>query len=687
MNAPNRGIVIPFTRLSDLPGIWVCVNVLALHGCTLPVRIAVAAGGRWHSLLRELFAGLERVSLLEVKGEDARRHSWLLAICAVLAGDFDEVLMMAAHTIPLRDPAELFEHPSFVENGVVLWPRFASPLDRSAVFEKFGLPPRMVSEIDDSQLLVSASRHRAVLEQAIELSGDAVLQELLWGNMADHLKFALYRGGTPFSGIRMRPQPLFMEGTDHHVILAGMCHFDVDDEQTFQNRKRYPWSFTGDRGIGGGMFEPQCLEFLRKLRGRLTPLFNTGASADFADSLAGEFFIEWQQKYRKANDAAELADEGGVNLDAWTRVKLCADGVVETGSDLGVCFWRGGSGGIVLLDADWEIMALLSSSRDGVGTAFLGEWVSTKRKFRMLAKDAVLPEVRPLLDRRIQHLLCGADTMEDAVMTLFAACALVNEGSDVVLHTKQAEWLHRVSHPGLAIAYPLGNHEYTVEPRRANYATPLLVFSHRNLDAYRKNGASLQESKCRAVRGDLAPARPARVDTAIHIPRLDFVRYVVIVPFSDEAEREWPIAHWLRLAELMRAEGFDVVAIGHLNFAERASSAFGQSHVFWASGDSTEWMVDVMLGAEAVISTNNGLAHVAALHGVRTVCIVAEFTAEYFAGLPMEIVGSPSPCAGCFRDADKGYLPSCRAACSALLGISPEQVCERIGQRVPATTL
>jgi ADP-heptose:LPS heptosyltransferase len=150
---------------------------------------------------------------------------------------------------------------------------------------------------------------------------------------------------------------------------------------------------------------------------------------------------------------------------------------------------------------------------------------------------------------------------------------------------------------------------------------------------------------------------------------------VVIVPFCDDPRIEWPTGHWQRLIWLLRARGYDVVAIGERDHAQEFSTKFQRNYAFWASGPSTDWTLDVLLGAEAVIAPHCGLAYVAALHGVRTLCLCAEYPEEYFfRELGMEIVQSDAPCTGCWRDEQNGYLESCRLACTALGAIIPERV-------------
>jgi Mannosyltransferase putative/Glycosyltransferase family 9 (heptosyltransferase) len=702
---PKRGIVIAFTRLSELSGIWVCAKLLAMHQCQIPIQIVTAANGKWLRVLKEVLSFLGNVSLLELPIASEKCDSWILVAEGILSSNADEILVLSPHTVPLRNPNYLFEHAQFAETGAILWPSFYCPVDRSSLCKKLNLPEKRRPEVESSQLLISRKRHEPSLKLALALAQNDEIVELLWGNRADSLQYALAQLEQPFAGAKTRPLPLFVVGVDRHMMLAGMCHFDLEGEQLFQNRKRYPWKLTGDRGIGGGIFEPQCLEFLSELRMRLTSLLNGQAIASTPE-VSRHWLVDWNQKYRPphspdSNDTSPTGSHDEPIFDNWTKIELDLDGVVQTETEFDVCFWkldRTGEGtAITLLDADAIPIASLSRVHSN---AFLGRWTSTGRECRMIESGAILcrealaalyksrKDDSPVLsiaetkDPRPRHLICRLNSISDAVATLFAACSLSNSGYDVILHTNQAEWFHRVSQPRLAITHEFAIDEDLVTPRRRSYLRPMIISTHANVGAYRVNGIGLAAAKCHALGVGLKPALPSSIDTQMRIRRLDFARYIIIVPFSDVPEREWPVAHWLRLATLLRRQGLDVVAVGDRDYSARASAAFFRSNVFWATGETTEWMVDTMLGAEAVIAANCGLAHIAALHRVRTLCLVADFTESYFfSELGLEIVAGCAPCVGCWRQPERGFLPSCRSSCSALLSISPEQVCDHFLHR------
>lgn len=162
---------------------------------------------------------------------------------------------------------------------------------------------------------------------------------------------------------------------------------------------------------------------------------------------------------------------------------------------------------------------------------------------------------------------------------------------------------------------------------------------------------------------------------------LDVSRAVLLFPFSEWTQREWPLAHWQRLSLELAEEGIPVVAVGAAKDRERLATvakryAFGWP---WAA------VIGLVSRARAVVSNDSGPLHLAAALGRPAVAVHAMMRAESLTGLyPLARSVCPHaeavPCAGCHALAERGYrAPVCNAACPALATVSPWEVRTALG--------
>ncbi len=166
------------------------------------------------------------------------------------------------------------------------------------------------------------------------------------------------------------------------------------------------------------------------------------------------------------------------------------------------------------------------------------------------------------------------------------------------------------------------------------------------------------------------------IDRKIRIPRLDFPRYVILAPFAAWESRDWPQANWRRLAWLLDQAGITPIAIGTKAEAERMQQTFDESNAYWAVDHPPEWIMDAMLGAEAVIGLDSGMVHLAGLLQVPALCIHAHLPPEFlFSAAPtVKSVTPQTECVFCRWQGDRGFTNACGKACSALGTVGPETV-------------
>ena len=141
----------------------------------------------------------------------------------------------------------------------------------------------------------------------------------------------------------------------------------------------------------------------------------------------------------------------------------------------------------------------------------------------------------------------------------------------------------------------------------------------RELDNYRAVVATL------GVSSDSEPRFEASADAVRPCPG----RYAVfhLWPGGYRSElREWPADRWLDLAGSCAREGLAVVLTGGPGDAERseafaqtARAATGANVISVAGRFGLRDVIDVLSGAECVVSVNTGVMHMAAATGVRTI--------------------------------------------------------------------
>lgn len=272
------------------------------------------------------------------------------------------------------------------------------------------------------------------------------------------------------------------------------------------------------------------------------------------------------------------------------------------------------------------------------------------------------------------HVFNSALGIGDHITAVYACVGAANAGYDVVFHTRFPAWLERVRHPRLTITGDLPPH--VGENGLNSTRRPTNVIDV-NYDVGNQLRFAVDKARwyAAAIHPNLKPARPAIVDRSIRIPRFDFNRYVLLVPFSHWAEREWPGVNWSRLTHLLRNAGYEVVVDGMKDHAERFATIFNETTALWAIGNPPEWLSDAILGATAVIGNDSGVAHLAGLLEVSTIAIHAHLPPEFlFRHANISSISPKTSCTFCRWQPDRGYTSACSSGCSALASVSPEDV-------------
>lgn len=131
----GRGIVICANGPIYFTSAYIAIRLLRDHGCTLPVEL-------WHLGQHEVSAPMQALmdglGVEFVDASEVRKHyhcrvlnGWEIKSFAILHSRFEEVLLIDADNLPLRDPSDLFEAHQYRAYGAVMWPDiFCIPQDR-----------------------------------------------------------------------------------------------------------------------------------------------------------------------------------------------------------------------------------------------------------------------------------------------------------------------------------------------------------------------------------------------------------------------------------------------------------------------------------------------------------------------------------------------------------------------------
>lgn len=261
----GRGIVICGGG-NYFPCVWICIRMLRSFGCTLPIEL-------WHRGAREMTDQMK--SLVEAYGvvcKDAfavaktfpvnRLDGWELKPFAILHSQFAELLYIDADNVVVRNPEFLFDSELFQQTGSLFWPDVSErrPYQcflKDTSWTLLDMPVRQEAEFESGQLLLDKRRCWGPLQLTLFLNEHSDYYYTAFYGDKDTFHLAWRKLDQEYSII---PHPPGVLG-DQFVLIQ----FDPGGERLFQHRCNAKWTLTGNKRIGGFLFEEVCLAFLREL--------------------------------------------------------------------------------------------------------------------------------------------------------------------------------------------------------------------------------------------------------------------------------------------------------------------------------------------------------------------------------------------------------------------------------------
>jgi ADP-heptose:LPS heptosyltransferase len=255
----GRGIVICAGGVKYFTNAWVCLNVLRrVLGCTLPIQL-------WHLGPRELDERMKAlVAPLKVECVDAealrQKHparllrGWELKPYAILHSPFQEVLLLDADNVPVRDPEFLFEAPQFRRAGAIFWPDEPNVKLKPQAWQLCGLTPRRERAFESGQIVVDKQRCWKALALCMWMNehSDFFYAHTFGDKETFHLAFR--KLDVPFAMPRRSPR-------------GKMRQYDFQGRLLFQHRNTDKWNaFFPNKPIRGFRLEAECRQFLQELQ-------------------------------------------------------------------------------------------------------------------------------------------------------------------------------------------------------------------------------------------------------------------------------------------------------------------------------------------------------------------------------------------------------------------------------------
>jgi len=153
---------------------------------------------------------------------------------------------------------------------------------------------------------------------------------------------------------------------------------------------------------------------------------------------------------------------------------------------------------------------------------------------------------------------------------------------------------------------------------------------------------------------------------------------VAILPDVAWPVRQWPMAYFIDLAEIMEQRGNSVILIGG------NKKSISRHDRRWYAGYDLVRTAAMLSLADLVIANDSGPAHLGGIVGTQTVSVCGPTKGHVVFAHdknihPISVSSDVLACVGCHFSEDKGYRQACRSGgCRALFLHPPENVVNEI---------
>jgi hypothetical protein len=343
----GRGIVICAGGIKYNTCAYVLVRLLKHLDCRLPIQVWYRGDEEydpgWIKLMTSL--GVECVDAEAIRRvhPHACLGGWQLKAFAVMHSPFQEVLLLDADNIPVRDPEYLFESVGYQETGALFWPDGCKMPINDPCWEAFGVPFQDERNFESGQAIIDKSRcWRALALCDWYNQHSYFFYRVVYGDK-DTFRFAWRRLGQPFS----------MPRRDVEAAPRTLLQYDPAGELIFQHRYGDKWRFHGNVRLPAFIHEDRCHAYLEELRRCWNPLRRTLDTLAAADREAMD----------RLHDSRFLLIRPGYNR--WS-IQLARDGWISSGWHRQSSFWWVQAGSLMLAGENCQLQyRLRPNATDG----------------------------------------------------------------------------------------------------------------------------------------------------------------------------------------------------------------------------------------------------------------------------------------------------------------------------------
>jgi len=152
----------------------------------------------------------------------------------------------------------------------------------------------------------------------------------------------------------------------------------------------------------------------------------------------------------------------------------------------------------------------------------------------------------------------------------------------------------------------------------------------------------------------------------------------VLAPFANAPARQWPLHHWIVLAEKLLEEDFHVIMID----SDPQRGRFLPCQRYW--GWKPTHVAALLRASDLYIGNDSGMTHLAGVFDVPSVAICSATWGKHVFGWyeSVSVVQAPGECTGCLWREKRGHTRACLATCAALWNTSPEMVWDACMERI-----
>ncbi|CAK4675039.1 unnamed protein product [Aphanomyces euteiches] len=266
---PTRAILmIVYDKV--LPSAYAAIRVIRNHGCTLPVEMWYRPDEMQiddNPLIARLVSDFN-VHMREIF--DSRAVGFHTKPYAVYYSRYDQVLLLDADNMPVRDPTYLFDDPVFVEKGALFWPDYWQPpnslfdvTSHSLLWQLTQMEFISEFEQESGQVLLNRRRAKDALNKLMYFSTHAPKlidsMQLVWGDK-DLFRLAWRNTSTPY---HMMERPPAIGGIYSYTkrIFCGlaMIQYDTHGDILFFHRNSIK--------LDGSPNQPQTITHIQQFRG------------------------------------------------------------------------------------------------------------------------------------------------------------------------------------------------------------------------------------------------------------------------------------------------------------------------------------------------------------------------------------------------------------------------------------